>query len=77
MKKILALPALRGLWIEPAPRPGRVQETIRITVAALLVTVVMLTFRMPYLFVGPYLTFILSQRDDDAHPVQSLPDAVG
>jgi multidrug resistance protein MdtO len=26
-------------------------------------TVVMLTFRMPYLFAGPYLAFILSQRD--------------
>ena len=39
------------------------QGTLRITVAALLVTVVMLTFRMPFLFVGPYLIFILSQRD--------------
>ena len=62
-KQILASPALRGLWSELAPRPGRVQDTLRITVAALLVTVVMLTFRMPYLFAGPYLTFILSQRD--------------
>ena len=62
-KQILASSALRGLWSELAPRPGRVQDTLRITVAALLVTVVMLTFRMPYLFAGPYLTFILSQRD--------------
>ena len=62
-KQILASPALRDLWSELAPRPGRVQDTLRITVAALLVTVVMLTFRMPYLFAGPYLTFILSQRD--------------
>ena len=56
-------PPFRVIWSELAPRPGRVQETIRITVAALLVTVVMLTFRMPFLFAGPYLTFILSQRD--------------
>ena len=62
-KQILASPALRGLWSELAPRPGRVRNTLQITVAALLVTVVMLTFRMPYLFAGPYLTFILSQRD--------------
>jgi hypothetical protein len=62
-KEILASPALRGLLSELEPRPGRAQETLRITVAALLVTVVMLTFRMPYLFVGPYLVFILSQRD--------------
>ena len=62
-KQILASSALRGLWSELAPRPGRVQDTLRITVAALLVTVVMLTFRMPFLFAGPYLTFILSQRD--------------
>ncbi len=62
-KRILASPTVSGIWSELAPRPGRSQETIRITVAALLVAVVMLTFRMPYLFAGPYLTFILSQRD--------------
>ena len=58
-KQILASPTLRGLWSELAPRPGRVQDTLRITVAALLVTVVMLTFRMPFLFAGPYLVLIL------------------
>ena len=62
-KRILASPTVSGIWSELAPRPGRLQETIRITVAALLVAVVMLTFRMPFLFAGPYLTFILSQRD--------------
>ena len=62
-KRILASPTVSGIWSELAPRPGRSQETVRITVAALLVAVVMLTFRMPYLFAGPYLTFILSQRD--------------
>jgi multidrug resistance protein MdtO len=62
-KQILASPTVLGMWSELAPRPGRVQETIRITVAALLMTVVMLTFRMPFLFAGPYLAFILSQRD--------------
>ena len=62
-KRILASPTVSGMWSELAPRPGRSQETVRITVAALLVAVVMLTFRMPYLFAGPYLTFILSQRD--------------
>ena len=59
-KQMLASPAFGGVM---EPRPGRVQETLRITVAALLVTVVMPTFRMPFLFAGPYLTFILSQRD--------------
>ncbi len=53
----------RGFWSELAPRAGRLEGTLQITVAALLVTVVMLTFRMPFLFVGPYLTFILCQRD--------------
>ena len=62
-KRILASPTVSGIWSELAPHPGRLQETIRITVAALLVAAVMLTFRMPYLFAGPYLTFILSQRD--------------
>ena len=39
------------------------RKRLRITVAALLVAVVMLTFRMPFLFAGPYLVFILSQRE--------------
>jgi hypothetical protein len=62
-KRILASPTVSGIWSELAPHPGRLQETIQITVAALLVATVMLTFRMPYLFAGPYLTFILSQRE--------------
>ena len=62
-KRILASPTVLGIWSELAPRPGRLEETLRITVAALLVAVVMLTFRMPFLFVGPYLVFILSQRE--------------
>lgn len=37
-KEILASPALRGLLSALEPRPGRAQETLRITVAALLVT---------------------------------------
>jgi multidrug resistance protein MdtO len=62
-KRILASPTVSGICSELAPRPGRSQETLRITVAALLMTVVMLTFRMPFLFAGPYLAFILAQRD--------------
>ena len=62
-KRILASPTVLGIWSELAPRPGRLEETLRITVAALLLAVVMLTFRMPYLFAGPYLVFILSQRE--------------
>ncbi len=52
-----------GLWEELAPQPDRWQSTLRITISALLVAVVMLTFRMPFLAIGPYLVFILSQRD--------------
>ena len=62
-KQIFASPAVQSLWSELEPRPGRLQDTLRITAAALLVAVVMLTFRMPFLFAGPYLVFILSQRD--------------
>jgi len=45
------------------PTPDRLGGTLRITVSALLVAVVMLAFRMPFLYIGPYLVFILSQRD--------------
>jgi len=47
-KRILVSSTVSDIWSELAPRPGRLEETIRITVAALLMTVVMLTFRMPY-----------------------------
>ena len=45
------------------PQPGRTAATVRITVAVLMVVVVMLAFRMPFLSIGPYLVFLLSQRD--------------
>lgn len=45
------------------PAPDRLGGTLRITFSAVLVAVVMLTFRMPFLYIGPYLVFILSQRD--------------
>ena len=62
-KRILVSPTVLGIWSELAPRPGRLEETLRINVAALLVAVVMLTFRMPFSFAGPYLVFILSHRE--------------
>lgn len=52
-----------GLRGELTCEPDRMAGALRITVAALLVAVVMLTFRMPFLAIGPYLVFILSQRD--------------
>ena len=45
------------------PAPDRLGGTLRITFGAVLVATVMLTFRMPFLYIGPYLVFILSQRD--------------
>ena len=47
-KRILASPTVSGIWRELAPRSGSSQETIRITIAALLVAVVMLTFRIHF-----------------------------
>jgi len=45
------------------PAPDRLGGTLRITFSVVLVAAVMLTFRMPFLYIGPYLVFILSQRD--------------
>lgn len=45
------------------PTPDRLGGTVRITFAAVLVATVMLAFQMPFLAIGPYLVFILSQRD--------------
>ena len=54
---------MRTLWQDLQPAPDRLGGTLRITFSAVLVALVMLTFRMPFLYVGPYLVFILSQRD--------------
>ena len=53
----------RELWHELEPTPGRSTATARITLSVLLVVVVMLTFRMPFLSIGPYLVFLLAQKD--------------
>lgn len=52
-----------AMWMEMRPSPDRASGTLRITVAALSVAVVMLTFRMPFPYLGPYLVFLVSQRD--------------
>ncbi|MFZ4779703.1 MAG: hypothetical protein ACOYM3_30460 [Terrimicrobiaceae bacterium] len=54
---------MRTLWQDLQPAPDRLGGTLRITFSAVLVALVMLTFRMPFLYIGPYLVFILSQRD--------------
>lgn len=53
----------RDVWDDLQPSPDRLGGTLRITFAAVLVAAVMLAFRMPFLYIGPYLVFILSQRD--------------
>lgn len=54
---------IRQIREDLRPAPDRLGGTLRVTFSALLVTVVMLTFRMPFLYIGPYLVFILSQKD--------------
>lgn len=54
---------ISAIWNDLQPGPDRLGGTIRITFSAVLVAAVMLTFRMPFLYIGPYLVFILSQRD--------------
>ena len=43
--------------------PGRLAATCRTVLAVVLVALVMITFRMPFLAVGPYLVFIFLQRN--------------
>jgi multidrug resistance protein MdtO len=54
---------ISDVWNDLRPAPDRIGGTLRITFSAVLVAAVMLTFRMPFLYIGPYLVFILSQRD--------------
>jgi multidrug resistance protein MdtO len=45
------------------PSPGRLIATWRTVLAVVLVTAVMTTFRMPFLAIGPFLVFVLSQKN--------------
>lgn len=56
-------PWIRQIRDDLRPAPDRLGGTLRVTFSALLVAVVMLTFRMPFLYIGPYLVFILSQKE--------------
>lgn len=53
----------RELWQSLLPEEGRAGGAARITVGVLVVALVMLAFRMPFLSIGPYLVFLVSQRD--------------
>ena len=54
---------MRDLLDDLRPGPDRIGGTLRITFSAVLAATVMLAFQMPFLSIGPYLVFILSQRD--------------
>lgn len=43
--------------------PNRLAGTWRTVLAVVLVALVMLTFRMPFLAIGPFLVFVISQRN--------------
>ena len=61
----LAHPLTGGYWgqvlADLHPFEGRAAHAAQITCAAVVVAAVMLTFRMPFLSIGPYLVFLLAQ----------------
>lgn len=63
MNSATALP--HGLWAQVRedlqPFEGRAAHAAQITCAAVTVAAIMLTFRMPFLSIGPYLVFLLAQ----------------
>ena len=51
---------------ELAPYPGRFETVVRMVIAATLVMIVCVTFRIPYAFEGAIYTFIISRESPRA-----------
>lgn len=51
------------VWQDLQPAPGRLRDACKVTLAALIVAIFMLSTSMPLIDLGTYLVFLLAQRD--------------
>jgi hypothetical protein len=62
----LARAELSGIWRtlsdELRPYPGRTETVVRMVVACTLTTIIVMTFRIPYAFLGIFNAFVISRQ---------------
>ena len=54
-------PWLRRIWQDLQPTPGRLNTSLRMTLASILVLVLMLVLQMPYMAYGLYFIFLMGR----------------
>jgi multidrug resistance protein MdtO len=61
---------VRRIWEDLQPTPGRLNATLRITLASIIALLVLMTFRMPFASIGLYFVFLVG-RDSPAVSIRS------
>src|SRR5579864_9290577 len=54
-------PWLQRIWQDLQPTPGRLNTSLRMTLASILVLVLMLVLQMPYIAYGLYFIFLIGR----------------
>src|SRR5580700_4654523 len=54
-------PWLQRVWQDLQPTPGRLNSSLRMTLASILVLVLMLVLQMPYIAYGLYFMFLMGR----------------
>jgi multidrug resistance protein MdtO len=52
---------MRKLWEDLQPTPGRLNNTLRIVLATIIALILMLTWRMPSIYIGMYFIFLVGR----------------
>ena len=52
---------LQRIWQDLQPTPGRLNSSLRMTLASILVLVLMLVLQMPYIAYGLYFIFLIGR----------------
>ena len=60
----------RRIWEDLQPTPGRLNATLRITLASIIALLVLMTLRMPFASIGLYFVFLVG-RDSPAVSIRS------
>ncbi|WP_353066877.1 FUSC family protein [Tunturibacter psychrotolerans] len=51
----------RKLWEDLQPTPGRLNSSLRILLATIIALILMLTWRMPFIYIGMYFIFLVGR----------------
>ena len=60
-------PWLQRIWQDLQPTPGRLNRTLRMVLASVILLVLLLILQMPFANYGLYVIFVLGQEIGRAH----------